>query len=695
MADKKHYDLVKDILPELDPSDLDYQEWLTVGMGMKADGYAFEDWDAWSRRDMGRYPGTEELRKKWDSFRSSGVTGGSIVSMLWNQKGFKQVDTPAIVKMLDWDDIIEKEAERVLPAPEEWNPVEQIKRYIKALFQPGDFVLWNTKSKYIEEKDKYTPTDIGQGTTYEAVLYDLDHYDQDLTSTIGTYDIKAGVWIHINPMDGHGASRENVTAYRYALVECDTRTMTEQLEAYKRLRLPTRMVVNSGGKSVHAIVHIDAKDEAEYNERVKFLFDVCAKQGLPIDEANKNPNRLSRLPGVQRGENRQYIIDECIGEKDYATWYEWITNEMDELPPLTPIESIDFDHLPELPEPLIDNVLRRGQKMIISGASKTSKSFALIQLALAIASGGDWMGFHCKRGHVCYVNLEIESTSFLYRVNDIMRAKGISKESVAGNLDIWQMRGHGQTLDKLEKSLIKRLKHNFTVFIIDPIYKVITGDENSASEMSNFVGIFDRICRETGAAAVYAHHFTKGASGGKASIDRASGSGVFARDPDAILTLTELNYTQQQHKEDAAEAKKTALMFGKSEEDANKAYKACMVRTPLRLIGTLREFAPFEPVSMWFEYPIHRIDHALDNLKEYGNEDKKYIQDRKAEEAAAVQKVNDDGLVSAVTNCNFGEPPSVKQVVNYMGRGENTIRRWVDASDRVKLMDGKIYLVDR
>jgi hypothetical protein len=37
---------------------------------------------------------------------------------------------------------------------------------------------------------------------------------------------------------------------------------------------------------------------------------------------------------------------------------------------------------------------------------------------------------------------------------------------------------------------------------------------------------------------VYAHHFSKGNKSDTDHIDRASGSGVFARDPDAILTLT-------------------------------------------------------------------------------------------------------------------------------------------------------------
>jgi hypothetical protein len=53
----------------------------------------------------------------------------------------------------------------------------------------------------------------------------------------------------------------------------------------------------------------------------------------------------------------------------------------------------------------------------------------------------------------------------------------------------------------------------------------------------------ERIAERTGAAVVYSHHFTKGNQKKKAAIDRMSGSGVFARDADSIITLTEHSET--------------------------------------------------------------------------------------------------------------------------------------------------------
>lgn len=72
--------------------------------------------------------------------------------------------------------------------------------------------------------------------------------------------------------------------------------------------------------------------------------------------------------------------------------------------------------------------------------------------------------------------------------------------------------------------------------------------------MSKFCSYFDRIGTELGTAVIYCHHHSKGAQGGKKAMDRASGSGVFARDPDAQLDLIELELTEsvQKHVRDQA-----------------------------------------------------------------------------------------------------------------------------------------------
>ena len=100
---------------------------------------------------------------------------------------------------------------------------------------------------------------------------------------------------------------------------------------------------------------VDAADYGEYRKRVDYLYDICRKNGLEIDQQNRNPSRLSRMPGVLRGENKQFLIDTNIGKESWAEWKEWIESVNDDLPDPESLEDV-WDNLPEL-APLSD---RRG-----------------------------------------------------------------------------------------------------------------------------------------------------------------------------------------------------------------------------------------------------------------------------------------------------------------------------------------------
>ena len=143
------------------------------------------------------------------------------------------------------------------------------------------------------------------------------------------------------------------------------------------------------------------------------------------------------------------------------------------------------------------------------------------------------------------MNLELDRASCLHRFKDVYTAMGWAPSNLQ-NIDIWNLRGKSLPMDKLAPKLIRRaLKQNYIAVVIDPIYKIITGDENSADQMAAFCNQFDKVCTELSCAVIYCHHHSKGAQGGKKSMDRASGSGVFARDPDALLDIVELELTEE------------------------------------------------------------------------------------------------------------------------------------------------------
>lgn len=726
------------LLEFVDPSMLDYQEWLNIGMALKHEGYTVADWEDWSRRDGHRYrPG--ECFKKWTSFEGNGITGATITQMAkdygWQAKSSSNHE-------LDWDDEITGDDYVVIDKnwiegmeiqePVNWNPVRELTTYLETLFEASENVGYVTETYVITDEDTgeiiHKPTRGASDRTAGQLIEQLNQCNGDIGAVFGDYKPEAGAWIRFNPLDGKGVKNDNVVDFRYALVESDNMDLEKQNAILRELELPIAALVFSGKRSIHAIVKVDASNYEEYRSRVDYLYNVCKKNGLNIDKQNRNPSRLSRMPGIERNGKKQFIIDTNIGKRDWEEWHDWIEDMNDDLP--DPESLTDYwEHMPELAPPLIEGLLRQGHKMLMAGPSKAGKSFSLIELSIAIAEGAKWLAWQCAQGKVLYVNLELDRASGLHRFKDVYGALGLHPNNI-NNIDIWNLRGKSVPMDKLAPKLIRRAqKKNYIAVIIDPIYKVLTGDENSADQMAHFTNQFDKIATELGSSVIYCHHHSKGTQGGKKSMDRASGSGVFARDPDALIDLVELDITEDLRKqqEGAAAAgiyakaieqanydyfdenvglddqQSVAQMnthakkvlsedkLAKVEAEINQAVKAVRVRSAWRIEGTLREYPKFEPVNMWFQYPVHKIDDT-GTLKDIQPEaeqpawkknfnKKKSPDDRKKEALEALEVAYDA--------CGIGEKVTVKDLTEYMGLSEKTVRRrikdhdnfWIDGGD--------------
>lgn len=722
-----------DALGHIDPANLSYQEWINVGMGLKEAGYPASAWEDWSRRDPRRYhPG--ECPRKWETFNGAAgelVTGGTIIKMAMDL-GWHPAQTDY---ELGWDAELHPRDEHMVvdrawlearevqePQGSDWHPAQELIRYLNALFAPEDYVGYVTET-FLSEDGRRLPTRGNYDRTAGQLVAALERCGDDIGAVLGDYDPAAGAWIRFNPLDGRGVKNENVAAYRFALVESDSTDLGEQNAIIRELELPVACLVYSGGKSLHAIVRIDADSYEDYRRRVDYLYAVCEKNGLKVDKQNRNPSRLSRLPGALRNGHKQFLVDVNLGKASWEAWREWIESVSDDLP--DPENMADtWENLPELSPPLIEGVLRQGHKMLVAGPSKAGKSYALIELCCAIAEGMRWLGFRCAQGKVLYVNLELDRASCLHRFRDVYEALGWQSRNLR-NIDVWNLRGRSIPMDKLAPKLIRRaMKRDYIAVVIDPIYKVITGDENSADQMANFCNQFDKVCTELGCAVIYCHHHSKGSQGGKRSMDRASGSGVFARDPDALLDLIELPVSEDLRKQEVNNAvcrvctealRKAGKLEEASQDDlcsekaalaaceeilgdgfipgflrAQEARKAAETMTAWRVDGTLREFPKFPPVNMWFDYPIHRNDES-GMLSDVDPEESappwQRASERRKASAKRERRSKARELEEAIGACNFGEPPTKKQLAEYLGVTERSV------GDRLKSHGG--YMVDK
>lgn len=194
-----------------------------------------------------------------------------------------------------------------------------------------------------------------------------------------------------------------------------------------------------------------------------------------------------------------------------------------------------------LAKPVIHGLLSAGSTMVYGGASKTNKTYALIDMALSVASGKPWWGFKTEKGKVLYIDLEIQPEYYRSRLEDIRERKDplMTKEDT-DNLVLWNLRGKAKDISALMPEMEMKLAgQDFKMIVVDPIYKLLgSRDENSAGDINSLMNELDRLAVATGAAIVVGHHFSKGGQAGKDSMDRISGSGVFARSPDTIVIIT-------------------------------------------------------------------------------------------------------------------------------------------------------------
>ena len=358
---------IMDALDHIDCSKLTYDEWLHVGMALKAEGFGCEVWDDWSRTDPDRYE-DGSCAEKWDGFNGNGYAGGTIIYLAREQgwdggtSGYgwtdtvrtqdapaqltttKQSKTAQTFPVLDPDKLPPADVGEYPAMAEGFDCAEQLREYMRYVFLPGELV------------NIVTETDADGSPCGWGVTMERDELISRAAEVLDGCDEATGAWVRVNPVcdaetlermqrerDAKGKRRaraycnEHVTAFRHALIECDpdnAQGMTadelaadkaRQLDKIRRLNLPCAAIVDSGGKSIHAIVRMDATDAKQYRERVRWLHGFLGANHMQkLDAANKNPSRMSRLAGAVRGESTQRLIDVAAGPLSWDDWREWV-----------------------------------------------------------------------------------------------------------------------------------------------------------------------------------------------------------------------------------------------------------------------------------------------------------------------------------------------------------------------------------
>jgi hypothetical protein len=197
---------------------------------------------------------------------------------------------------------------------------------LDACFRPGEGVVIGQGTR-----NSKGDIEINGGTRLRVEGW-LRRLDKKTVEQI--YRVKDGLFIRINPMKGAGKCDTDVSAFRHGLVEWDLdqdgNLIPKELQYSWLLDsdLPIDAILDSGNRSIQAVIALNAPDLAEYKRRLAIVWDYFKDSNL--DRKNKNPSRYCRCPGVERnlydplgnliGVSRQELLAVKVGAVNWDHW---------------------------------------------------------------------------------------------------------------------------------------------------------------------------------------------------------------------------------------------------------------------------------------------------------------------------------------------------------------------------------------
>lgn len=200
---------------------------------------------------------------------------------------------------------------------------------------------------------------------------------------------------------------------------------------------------------------------------------------------------------------------------------------------ITAAELLTTEPLP--PEQILENTFDTGDKVLIVAPSKMRKTFFVLQMALALATGRKFLRWNVpKRRRVLFIQLEVKADHFQRRFQHVCRYLKITSGDVGDYLGVINGRGK-----KIDYASVRRQaeKMQAEVIIFDPLYQLVDGDENSAQDIKPTLLQFSALAESTGAAVLYVHHDAKGMASDRNIRDRGAGSNILGRDYDCCFAL--------------------------------------------------------------------------------------------------------------------------------------------------------------
>lgn len=384
------------------------------------------------------------------------------------------------------------------PAP----GASEFRRFLEACFAQGETVCICDN---VSEEDG-RPLSSGSFITREEWLA---RHDEPGAGILGPE--RRGVFVRINPFKPnlYSGSDNDVSAYRHVLVEMDERPKAEQEKALRDTGMPISALIDSGGKSIHAWVRVDAPDRKEWEARRDLIYNLIPG----IDPKNKNPARFSRLPGAFRNGCPQRLLATQIGPESWADWLSDRETADDKATIVTVKDLLCFDEDND-PDNLIGKRwLTRGSSMIISGGTGIGKSSMMMQIVIRWALGKDFFGIAPVRPlRIGIVQAENDKGDLAESFKGVIKGLKMPTDDIRTLQENLHFRTEsvrtGDAFLAYATRFITRSK--LDLIIGDPLFSYFGGDLSDQGEVSTFLrNKLQPILHQTKVAWIWMHHISK------------------------------------------------------------------------------------------------------------------------------------------------------------------------------------------
>lgn len=194
---------------------------------------------------------------------------------------------------------------------------------------------------------------------------------------------------------------------------------------------------------------------------------------------------------------------------------------------------------PDLRQPLIEGLLRKGETANIVADPKAGKSWLVLGLSMCVATGQPWLGYTTQKAKVLVIDNELHSSTLSSRVKTVAQKMNIPLDELSGQLMFDSLRGRLTNIVEMVHYFDQLDRGQFDLIVLDALYRFLgpNMNENSNSDLAQLYNHIDEYADHLDCSFIAVHHATKGDQSGKKVTDMGAGAGSQSRAVDAQLVI--------------------------------------------------------------------------------------------------------------------------------------------------------------